>query len=132
MNQSIVDKGNMEDIFPLFFSVISALFLDQVLGSFEKKQLSYFGCYPEDGNCLFQLLLIDKCWSLEPEGNLEETDENLSLKSENTVLEENDNSWALFISSFWNKVSFGVSEAKSTEGHQTSDVFPDVFRSFLL
>lgn len=71
MNQYIEDKGNMEGIFSLFFSVISALFLDQVVSSFEKKQLSYFGCYPGDENCLSWLLLKAKWEGLGPEGNLE-------------------------------------------------------------
>lgn len=57
VNQCIEDKGNVEDPFPLFFSVISALCLGQVLRSFEKKQLSCSGCYPGDGNCLSHLLL---------------------------------------------------------------------------
>lgn len=119
MNQCIEDKGNTEHTSPLFFSVISALFHDQVLSSFEKKQVFYFGCYPGDGNCLSRILLKAKWGGLEPEGNLEEADENLSLKFENTVLEEADNSWALFISSFLNKASFGVSETKSTELKKT-------------
>lgn len=92
MNQCIEDKGNVEDIFPLFCSVISALFLDQVLRSFEKKQLSCSGCYPGDGNCPSHLLLKAKWRDLEPEDNLEETNKNLSLEFENILLEEADKS----------------------------------------
>lgn len=57
MSQCIEAKGNMQGFFPLFFSVVSALFLNHLHFSFEEKQLSYFGCYPGDGNCLSQLLL---------------------------------------------------------------------------
>lgn len=92
VNQCIEDKGNVEDIFRLFFSVISALFLDQVLSSFEKKQLSCSGCYSRDGNCLSHLLLKAEWGDLEPEDNLEEANENLSLEFENTVLEKADKS----------------------------------------
>lgn len=88
--------------------MISALFLDQVLSCSEKKQLSYFGCYPRDGNCRSQLLLEAKWEGLEPEGSLEEAVENIFLKFENIVLEETDTSWALFISFSLNKASFGV------------------------